>query len=52
MQTLNERPNRRPRLFLPLFLTEAPARRSDPGEARPFPLTPDQLRRSVAERVD
>lgn len=49
MQTVAQRPNRRPKLFLPLFLAapEAPARKSKAS----FPLSPDQLRRTVAERI-
>jgi hypothetical protein len=43
------RPNRRPKLFLPLFLTA----NGGPGKAQAssFPLTPDQLRRTVAEMI-
>jgi hypothetical protein len=48
MQTDMTRPNRRPKLFLPLALAAQPELT---GRAMPFPLTPDQLRRSVAERI-
>jgi hypothetical protein len=50
MQTVIQRPNRRPRLFLPLFLTEASAPATTRREAS-FPLSPDQLRRTVAEMI-
>jgi hypothetical protein len=49
MQIVTERPNGRPRLFLPLALTAPPA---GPGKRHgPFPLSPDQLRRTVADMV-
>ena len=51
MQTFNQRPNRRPKLFLPLFLTEAPAPSARKKAEASFPLSPDQLRRAVAEMV-
>jgi hypothetical protein len=55
MQTYIERPNRRPKLHLPLFLAEAataarPARM--PAERSPFPLSAPELRRVVAEMID
>ena len=50
MQTANQRPNRRPRLFLPLFLTEATAP-SARGQEAHFPLSAHQLRRTVAEMI-
>lgn len=50
MQTLTQRPNRRPKLFLPLFLTEASAPNARRQEAS-FPLSPDQLRRMIAETI-
>jgi len=50
MQTQIQRPNRRPKLYLPVALMErradAPART---GTA--FPLSSDQLRRTVAEMI-
>ena len=50
MHNLNQRPNRRPKLFLPLFLAEPCARGTGRKEAS-FPLSPDQLRRTVAEMI-
>ncbi|HEY0414196.1 MAG TPA: hypothetical protein VGD66_13760 [Allosphingosinicella sp.] len=50
MQTMTLRPNRRPKLFLPLFLSPAPAGAAGPREAS-FPLSPEQLRRTVAEMI-
>ncbi|MEA3040264.1 MAG: hypothetical protein QOE79_2777 [Sphingomonadales bacterium] len=47
MNTHNQRPNRRPKLFLPLFLAGPDAT----GEPRPFPLSREQLRAAVAERI-
>ena len=48
MQTQTERPNRRPKLYLPLALVEH-ARKA---KAKPaFPLRPDLLRRTVAEMI-
>jgi hypothetical protein len=50
MQTVTQRPNRRPKLFLPLFLSPQHAgtgSRSEPS----FPLSTDQLRRTVAEMI-
>jgi hypothetical protein len=41
------RPNRRPKLFLPLFLAGPDAAR----EPRAFPLSPEQLSAAVAERI-
>ncbi|HEX4739334.1 MAG TPA: hypothetical protein VH331_17430 [Allosphingosinicella sp.] len=49
MQTVTQRPNRRPKLFLPAFLA-APAAPAPKAETS-FPLSPDQLRRAVAERI-
>jgi hypothetical protein len=42
-----QRPNRRPKLFLPLFLAGPDAAR----EPRPFPLSHEQLRAAIAERI-
>jgi hypothetical protein len=47
MNTNHQRPNRRPKLFLPLFLANANTVR----EPKPFSLSPDQLRAAVAERI-
>ncbi|MEA3033883.1 MAG: hypothetical protein QOH86_1899 [Sphingomonadales bacterium] len=47
MNTNTQRPNRRPKLFLPLFLAGPEGSR----EARPFPLSREQLRAAVAERI-
>lgn len=47
MNKTSTRPNRRPKLFLPLFLA-APEAALEP---RAFPLSPDQLRAAVAERI-
>ena len=50
MKTDMKRPNRRPRLYLPLFLENA--RRAEAETKRsPFPMTPEQLRRTVAEMI-
>jgi hypothetical protein len=50
MHFQTQRPNRRPKLYLPLALiersAEAPAR-----AGYPFPLSSDQLRRTVAEMI-
>jgi hypothetical protein len=50
MQINTTRPNRRPKLFLPLFLSPQPARAANAREPS-FPLSPDQLRRTVAEMI-
>jgi hypothetical protein len=47
MNTNAQRPNRRPKLFLPLFL----AGPQGAAEARPFPLSREQLRAAVSERI-
>jgi hypothetical protein len=47
MNTNTQRPNRRPKLFLPLFLTGPDAER----EPRSFPLSREQLHAAVAERI-
>jgi hypothetical protein len=47
MNANTQRPNRRPKLFLPLFL----ARSDATGERRPFPLSREQLSAAVAERI-
>jgi hypothetical protein len=47
MNKTSERPNRRPKLFLPLFLAGAETDRAP----RPFPLSPEPLRVTVAERI-
>lgn len=44
------RPNRRPRLFLPRFLAEPSVPAAKRDEAG-FPLSSDQLRRTVAETI-
>jgi hypothetical protein len=41
------RPNRRPKLFLPLFLAGS----ETALEPRTFPLSREQLRAAVAERI-
>jgi hypothetical protein len=50
MQTMTQRPNRRPKLYLPLFLAEPKASAPRRKEAS-FPLSPDQLRRTIAETI-
>lgn len=50
MTSTEPRPNRRPELFLPLFLCGAGGPAPRGGEAD-FPLSPDQLRRTVAEMI-
>ncbi|MBV9931111.1 MAG: hypothetical protein JO013_09215 [Alphaproteobacteria bacterium] len=45
----SNRPHRRPKLYLPLFL-EREMRDAQPAGS-PFPMTPEQLRRSVAEMI-
>jgi hypothetical protein len=50
MMNDTKRPNRRPRLHLPLFLEAARRAEAEPKRS-PFPMTPDQLRRSVAEMI-
>jgi hypothetical protein len=47
MTKTSERPNRRPKLFLPLFLA-APEAALEP---RAFPLSPGPLRPASAERI-
>jgi hypothetical protein len=50
MNIVASRPNRRPKLFLPLFLSGHGA--GTPVEREMgFPLSPDQLRRTVAEMI-
>lgn len=50
MTNIDTRLPRRPKLYLPLFLEAA--RRAEAGpEQSPFPMTPDQLRRTVAEMI-
>jgi hypothetical protein len=50
MNIVESRPNRRPKLFLPLFLSGQAA--AMPKERAPgFPLSSDQLRRTVAEMI-
>ena len=54
MTTDTKRPNRRPRLYLPLALSPRPgATLSAPAHLAhaAFPLSPDQLRREVALMV-
>ena len=50
MQTMTQRPNRRPKLFLPLFLSGM-SEMGSRKEQSAFPLSPDQLRRTVAEMI-
>jgi hypothetical protein len=47
MNKTHTRPNRRPKLFLPLFLAGPDAA----GEPRAFPLSVEQLCAAVAERI-
>ncbi|MEA3061247.1 MAG: hypothetical protein QOJ94_1028 [Sphingomonadales bacterium] len=47
MNINTQRPNRRPKLFLPLFLSGSEAKR----ETRAFPLSREQLCAAVAERI-
>jgi hypothetical protein len=51
MQIQTERPNRRPKLFLPLALMPRPAEATSMRAKAPFPLSSDQLRRTVAEMI-
>jgi hypothetical protein len=46
-----KRPNRRPKLFLPLALCARPDETQPRTAPAPFPLSPDQLRREVAWMV-
>jgi len=49
MNIAQSRPNRRPKLFLPLFLS---GQSGTSGEReKGFPLSSDQLRRTVAEMI-
>jgi len=50
MHTNANRPQRRPKLYLPLFL-EAATRGEAAPKRSPLPMTPEQLRRSVAEMI-
>jgi hypothetical protein len=50
MQT-QKRPNRRPKLFLPLALCARPDETEQRTARAPFPLSLDQLRREVAGMV-
>ena len=52
MHTDMMRPNRRPKLFLPLFLAAAKDGATERRQSSPFPLSAPELRRVVAERVD
>jgi hypothetical protein len=47
----HRRPNRRPKLFLPLALCARPDEATIETAHAPFPLSPDQLRRVVAEMI-
>jgi hypothetical protein len=49
MHIHTQRPNRRPALYLPLALC---ARSAEPAARAGFPLSPEQLRRTVAEMID
>lgn len=49
MNTDMQRPNRRPKLFLPLALTAQPAQAGAGNMS--FSLSPWQLRRTVAEMI-
>ena len=49
MNTNIQRPNRRPKLFLPLFLADPKG--ISAREPKPFPLSPHQLRAAVAEQI-
>jgi hypothetical protein len=51
MTIKTQRPNRRPKLHLPLFLCQ-PAAKAARRRTDPFPLTAEQLRRTVAEMID
>jgi hypothetical protein len=46
----SNRPHRRPKLHLPLFL-ERDKRPDAQPKGSPFPMTSEQLRRSVAEMI-
>ena len=50
MNTNSVRRSRRPKLHLPRFLEALMAADAD-RERSPFPMTPEQLRRSVAEMI-
>jgi hypothetical protein len=54
MNTDEKRPNRRPKLYLPLALSPRPGE-TDRAHAHlanaAFPLSPDRLRRVVAEMI-
>jgi hypothetical protein len=50
MKPTLSRSNRRPKLFLPLFLCGASGATPGARDAG-FPLTPEQLRRTVAEMI-
>jgi hypothetical protein len=51
--TINvQRPNRRPKLFLPAFLSAPHGETRDALSRSPFPLSIPELRRAVADRVD
>lgn len=45
------RPNRRPKLYLPLFLSPQSAATALRGSQGPFPLSAPELRRVVTEMV-
>jgi hypothetical protein len=51
MQTMNERPDRRPKLYLPRFL-ETGAMPATSRERPSFPLSRPALRRALAEMMD
>ncbi|MFL6858461.1 MAG: hypothetical protein ACJ8DZ_03130 [Allosphingosinicella sp.] len=48
MHDTKTRPNRRPTLYLPAFLSTPHGAAREAGS---FPLSPDQLRRTVAEMI-
>jgi hypothetical protein len=51
MQTQTQRPNRRPKLYLPLALMQRPGEAKGAKAKQPYPLSPDQNRRTVAEMI-
>ena len=51
MNTNTPRRPRRPKLHLPLFLCDAAAKAPSVPVPAAFPLSPDQLRRAVADMI-
>jgi hypothetical protein len=52
MHNMTQRPNRRPKLYLPAFLSPPCAAAADRQAPSPFPVSAPALRRMLAEMMD